>query len=559
MAKNTHVIPFRKMNEAVQKDETPSAGLGSQNDASLLEQLATRIEEVKDLVGIDARKHLAVIEGLLQKAQSENAELKTNVVEALSVGTQLREENRALQEELVQLKLLDMVDQTQTLNSIAYEYNEDIINAHRKERDELLAALEDCQQQVRFLEDENMLLRDKVGESEGMNEKRFENEYTISKDSSVIGVEDGEDGDPRHEATSVRSCSTSYPSADNLNNPISIAEALKNEATPDIILAAIGMLQGYVVIQELLEKEKMSRKRLTNEVLELNEIINAKTFKPPSAWAERELKYKQEKRQWEEERKVADAEISTLKKQLEDLRNSSGTSALEHRIEFLESRLLESERNLAIARATIHEMELASRASEGEFSMSGVKPYLGPRGAEGDVSHAVEKLETSFNGTPVRQSPSISSSSNVFSPSNVAVIAEAQNLRRTTDYGRFIGNEKENELSKVRLDQLSGGHDVFRTPETVPQKVRRLERELMQLNADKFQLNQELKGLKASVSTNSRHELGRPDENGVDVSKTEINLSNAIEPCNDSLKLDESQAEILVVQQRIEVHLRVVE
>lgn len=559
MAKNTHVIPFRKMNEAVQKDETPSAGLGSQNDASLLEQLATRIEEVKDLVGIDARKHLAVIEGLLQKAQSENAELKTNVVEALSVGTQLREENRALQEELVQLKLLDMVDQTQTLNSIAYEYNEDIINAHRKERDELLAALEDCQQQVRFLEDENMLLRDKVGESEGMNEKRFENEYTISKDSSVIGVEDVEDGDPRHEATSVRSCSTSYPSADNLNNPISIAEALKNEATPDIILAAIGMLQGYVVIQELLEKEKMSRKQLTNEVLELNEIINAKTFKPPSAWAERELKYKQEKRQWEEERKVADAEISTLKKQLEDLRNSSGTSALEHRIEFLESRLLESERNLAIARATIHEMELASRASEGEFSMSGVKPYLGPRGAEGDVSHAVEKLETSFNGTPVRQSPSISSSSNVFSPSNVAVIAEAQNLRRTTDYGRFIGNEKENELSKVRLDQLSGGHDVFRTPETVPQKVRRLERELMQLNADKFQLNQELKGLKASVSTNSRHELGRPDENGVDVSKTEINLSNAIEPCNDSLKLDESQAEILVVQQRIEVHLRVVE
>jgi len=32
---------------------------------------------------------------------------------------------------------------------------------------------------------------------------------------------------------------------------------------------------------------------------ELNDIVFSKTFQPPSAWADRERKYKMEKRDWE--------------------------------------------------------------------------------------------------------------------------------------------------------------------------------------------------------------------------------------------------------------------
>ena len=44
--------------------------------------------------------------------------------------------------------------------------------------------------------------------------------------------------------------------------------------------------------------------RLRHEVDELRDTMFSKSFKPPSAWAEREVKYKMEKKDWEERSKV---------------------------------------------------------------------------------------------------------------------------------------------------------------------------------------------------------------------------------------------------------------
>ena len=41
------------------------------------------------------------------------------------------------------------------------------------------------------------------------------------------------------------------------------------------------------------------KERLALNVDELNDIVFSKTFQPPSAWADRERKYKMEKRDWE--------------------------------------------------------------------------------------------------------------------------------------------------------------------------------------------------------------------------------------------------------------------
>lgn len=40
--------------------------------------------------------------------------------------------------------------------------------------------------------------------------------------------------------------------------------------------------------------------RLRHEVEELRDTMFSKSFKPPSAWAEREVKYKMEKKAWED-------------------------------------------------------------------------------------------------------------------------------------------------------------------------------------------------------------------------------------------------------------------
>ena len=41
--------------------------------------------------------------------------------------------------------------------------------------------------------------------------------------------------------------------------------------------------------------------RLRAEITELNDTVFSKNFKAPSAWAEREIKYKMEKKQWEQQ------------------------------------------------------------------------------------------------------------------------------------------------------------------------------------------------------------------------------------------------------------------
>ncbi len=52
--------------------------------------------------------------------------------------------------------------------------------------------------------------------------------------------------------------------------------------------------------------------RLQGEIQQLNDTVFSKSFKPPSAWADREVKYKAEKRDWEQK-------VANLKEQIKRL------------------------------------------------------------------------------------------------------------------------------------------------------------------------------------------------------------------------------------------------
>ena len=72
---------------------------------------------------------------------------------------------------------------------------------------------------------------------------------------------------------------------------------------------------------------------MTKEVKELHETVFSKSFKAPSAWAEREVKYKMEKRAWE-------AQVARLKQDMDALtqenaayRESNKTAEFEARIQ----------------------------------------------------------------------------------------------------------------------------------------------------------------------------------------------------------------------------------
>ena len=73
--------------------------------------------------------------------------------------------------------------------------------------------------------------------------------------------------------------------------------------------------------------------RLVKEVTELNDTVFSRSFKAPSAWAEREVKYKAEKRDWTAQVQRLQGTIERLREENLGYRASNKTTEFETRIQ----------------------------------------------------------------------------------------------------------------------------------------------------------------------------------------------------------------------------------
>lgn len=58
-------------------------------------------------------------------------------------------------------------------------------------------------------------------------------------------------------------------------------------------------MHNAVTLEAQLAEARSSNAQLQSEVEKLNNTVFSKTFRAPSAWAEREVKYKMEKKDWD--------------------------------------------------------------------------------------------------------------------------------------------------------------------------------------------------------------------------------------------------------------------
>ena len=72
--------------------------------------------------------------------------------------------------------------------------------------------------------------------------------------------------------------------------------------------------------------------RLQAEIQQLNDTVFSKSFKPPSAWADREVKYKAEKRDWEHQAANLNEQIKRLTAENEAYRDSNKAAEFEEKI-----------------------------------------------------------------------------------------------------------------------------------------------------------------------------------------------------------------------------------
>lgn len=73
--------------------------------------------------------------------------------------------------------------------------------------------------------------------------------------------------------------------------------------------------------------------RLQKEIQHLNDTVFSKNFKPPSAWADREVKYKMEKRGWESEVQTLKDELKTLHEENEGFRAANRVADFEEKVQ----------------------------------------------------------------------------------------------------------------------------------------------------------------------------------------------------------------------------------
>ena len=349
---------------------------------------------------------------MAQRFQAENAELY--------------EENQSLMEELTQVKMNDMVSHAQELNNVACEYDKEVVLTKLAQAEEVMAYFNEMQQRVDELEEENAGLKETLHEmKEDQRQLKMlqsmEHSSPATETAKVLGQETpvtkaGIDEDdaltPMHNPVEEPSDMDGYMSesqayvtplsAESIpapgsvtsrENAMVVADALATVAGGSgfgVAASASKMLREYHTLQSELEEEKQKNEALSQELEELKLTMTSKVFKPPSAWADREVKYQLEKKKWDECRSDLEHRIEELKAENEALGAMKGTGAYEKKVIDLEARLVESRRETDNLRASLHEAQLASLASAGEFSISGVKPYS----TDDDVKSIVGKFES---------------------------------------------------------------------------------------------------------------------------------------------------------------------
>lgn len=528
---------------------TAAEELAARDVSKSLMGLLGAFDHLKEAVGYSKESaEFAAIDHFVREIEAENSQLTSHAVDAIQVAERLKEENQQLLDELMQLKMTDMVAQTHVLNAVAVEYDKDLVEAQLAAAQAVVDEVENLRERVMELEDENSGLKQTVRELRETQQQLRRLQVVDQTNTAALGASsrtnatikpneaqnrvllETSDSDVKQQTEKHKTVAGKFGD-DNATDrdPTHVAEALEAIAggsNDGLVARAARMLHEYASVQQSLKEQRASNEKLTTEIAELNEMMTAKTFKAPSAWAEREVKYKQDKRRWEEEQKAANVQIEQLCRELEDLQSNTGYNALQRRIEDLEARLVESERDRVSARAALHDLELASRASEGEFSTSGVKPYRGPRpGADGEVNMAVERIESS-SGTPTRPSPVASASGdNAVTPAHMGASlgVSGEYLTPTENVSQTLAAlQRENTRLRAQLEKL-GTPDVgvLETPQIVREalnsstskRARELEAELEQIRRTKSQSLEELESLRraqplAAGGSSSHNNLG---------------------------------------------------
>ncbi|KAK9825855.1 hypothetical protein WJX81_004552 [Elliptochloris bilobata] len=129
-----------------------------------------------------------------------------------------------------------------------------------------------------------------------------------------------------------------------------------------LLAAAAKALRDVSVLDRQLMRARLEKDALAKEVEDLNSTVFSKSFKAPSAWAEREVKYKMERRAWEIEVKGLRDKMRAVQEENSSYRASNKAAEFEARLQELTAAVARAEVGKVEAQRELHEMQIQASA-----------------------------------------------------------------------------------------------------------------------------------------------------------------------------------------------------
>ncbi|KAK2076753.1 hypothetical protein QBZ16_005513 [Prototheca wickerhamii] len=290
---------------------TPRSGQGGREVVSAsLDGLVSALDGLKSSLGYD---DYSTVRSLIEELRTENEELRTYAETAIREAQRLKDAYDGVADRLAQRELEDSVAkaaaESQRLASLADEFDREEASARREEVERAKREAEALRARILELEEENGALEGRVRRAERRAEE-----------AGAVGAAG----------------------------------------------AAGAVAAGAVTVgRRRLHELEAQNEDLRREVASLTETMFGKTFKAPSAWAEREIRYKRDEQAWAEARRELEAELERVRAELRLAEDAEDTEDWRARIVSLEARLVESENERRGLASRLHELELRERARAG--------------------------------------------------------------------------------------------------------------------------------------------------------------------------------------------------
>lgn len=318
-----------------------------------LQSLATVLSKL-DGPGADKEavsQQLATVQQQVEQVRGENEELRTFFQEALQEAERLKHENEELrklgEDAVLDQQLSKALQETDKLKLAADAYKKELL---QQKVGELQAELAQTTKRLKVAEEEKSALQ-------GAKGGRRDSFKRLEKQASHQSL----NGLAEENAASSASLQTSTGERKDLLARLQGPQGTRGDLD-QLLAAAAKVLQDAETLETQLAEARSRNAQLQGEVEKLNDTVFSKTFRAPSAWAEREVKYKMEKKDWDTQVERLQGIINKLTAENVEYRDNNKTQQFEVRIQELQQILKQTESSKVTAERALHELQLDMRS-----------------------------------------------------------------------------------------------------------------------------------------------------------------------------------------------------